>query len=51
MELARLSSRWIREVFLDSPGVFYASSRESVERTFHAWMHDPCDLAWKVDVA
>jgi len=39
MEVGRLSSRWIREEFLDQPGVYYASNRERLEEIFLAWLH------------
>lgn len=41
MKQARLSSRWIREVFLPSPGV-HASSIGYLEELLLAWMDDPC---------
>lgn len=44
MILARATSRWIREVFLNGPTVT-VSSREYFESILEGWMHDPCDSA------
>lgn len=44
MDLARMSSTWIRETFLDLPGV-HCASRERFEELLLSWMHDPCDTA------
>lgn len=41
MQLSRLASRWIRETFLDIPGV-YVSSRDHFEAILLDWMKDPC---------
>ena len=41
MRISRLNSRWMREVFLDSPGVY--SAREHLEEILQGWMVDPCD--------
>jgi hypothetical protein len=38
---ARLSSRWIRQVFIKSSGV-YSSSPEFLEALLAKWMDDPC---------
>jgi len=41
MRLGRLNSIWIREVFLNLPGV-YTGSRRHLEEILEGWMHDPC---------
>jgi hypothetical protein len=41
MVLARQTSVWIREVFLNSPTV-YVSSRDHFESIMEGWMRDPC---------
>ena len=42
MQQARYSSQWIRQVFLDSPGV-HVSSRPYFEELVEQWMTDPCN--------
>lgn len=41
MRLSRMASQWIRETFLDLPGV-YVSSREHFEAIMLDWARDPC---------
>lgn len=41
MDLARMSSTWIRQTFLELPGV-HCASREYFEELLASWMHDPC---------
>jgi len=41
MRLGRLNSQWMREVFLNMPGV--RSSREYLEELLLGWMNDPCE--------
>jgi len=42
MKLARMNSKWIRRVFLQSASV-HTSSQEHLEEILETWMHDPCD--------
>jgi hypothetical protein len=44
MRLARQNSLWIRQVFLDLPGV-HVSSRSTFEQAVETWMKDPCEEA------
>lgn len=44
MTIARLNSLWIRQVFLDLPGII-TSSREFLEQILLGWMDDPCETS------
>jgi hypothetical protein len=48
MRLGSLNSQWIRDVFLNLPGV-YSSSREYLDELLESWMYDPCFITGVVN--
>jgi hypothetical protein len=41
MSISRRNSQWLREVFMESPGVYYSNKAHLLE-ILEGWMHDPC---------
>jgi hypothetical protein len=42
MSISRRNSQWLREVFMESPGVYYSNKAHMLE-ILDGWMHDPCE--------
>jgi hypothetical protein len=42
MLLSRRNSQWLREVFMESPGVYYSNKGYLLE-ILEGWMRDPCE--------